>query len=164
MTAKGEHSVTIEGSVDKRSVTGTFSILFDGNFLPVQLIYGGKTTQSLPRFEFPKDFSLSTNPKRFSNTDESLKYLKEVIKSYVIKQRQILKCSADQKALVIMDVFTGQMTTAVLDVFKKANICTISVPANITKFYQPLDLTVNGYCKRFLKRKFNEWFSGQMKA
>ena len=70
--ATGEHSVTNEGSADKRSTTGTFAISFDGNFLPVQLIYGGKTTQSLPRFEFPKDFSLSTNPKHFSNTDGSI--------------------------------------------------------------------------------------------
>jgi len=29
----------------------------------------------------------------------------------------------------------------------------------MTKFYQPLDLTVNGYAKRFIKKKFNEWYS-----
>ena len=114
MAAKREHSVTIEGSADKSSITGTFPISIDGNFFPVQLIYGGKTTQSLPRFEFPKDFNLSTNPKNVSNTDEWLKFLKEVIKPYVTKQRQILKYSADQKALVIMDVFTGEMKTAVM--------------------------------------------------
>ena len=87
MKAKGKHSVTIEVSLDKRSIPGTCAISFDGNFLPVQLFYGGKTTQSLPMFNFPKDFSLSTNPKHFSNMDESLKFLKEVIKPYVIKQR-----------------------------------------------------------------------------
>ena len=65
MTEKGKHSVKTEGSVGKRSITGTFAISFDGNFLPVQLIYGGKTTQSLPKFEFPKYFSPGTNPKHF---------------------------------------------------------------------------------------------------
>lgn len=34
----------------------------------------------------------------------------------------------------------------------------------MTKFYQPLDLTVNGYAKRFLKKKFNEWYSEQVKT
>ena len=63
-----------------------------------------------------------------------------------------------------MDAFTGQMTTAVLDAFKEANICIINVLARSTKFYQPLNLTVSGYCKRFIKRKFNEWYSGQAKA
>ena len=65
ITAKGGHCVTNEGSADKRSITGTFAISFDGNFLPVQLIYGGKVTQNLPRFEFPKGLSLSTNSKIF---------------------------------------------------------------------------------------------------
>ena len=51
-----------------------------------------------------------------------------------------------------MDVFTGQMTTAVLDDFKEGNICIANAPANMPKFYQPVNLTVNGYCKRYLKR------------
>ena len=148
MASKGEHSVAIERSADKSSITGIFVISFDGNFLLVHLIHGGKTTRSLPRFEFPKDFSFSINLKRLPNTDESLKFLKEVIKPYVIKQRQILKCSADQKALVIMNVFTGQMATVVLDAFQEANIC-IDVPAKAIKFYQPLHLTANVYCKNF---------------
>ena len=43
IAAKGEHSVTIEGSANKCSKTGTFAISFDGNFLLVQLMHGGKT-------------------------------------------------------------------------------------------------------------------------
>ena len=59
-----------------------------------------------------------------------------------------------------MDVSTGQMTTVVLE----TDICIANVPANMTKFYQPLDLMVNGFAKRFIKSKFNEWYSGQVKA
>lgn len=54
------------------------------------------------------------------------------------------------------------MTTVVLDAFKEANICIVNIPVNMTKNYQPLDLTINGYAKRFFKRKFNEWFSDQL--
>ena len=32
------------------------------------------------------------------------------------------------------------------------------------KFYQTFDLMVNRYAKRFLKHKFNEWYSGQAKV
>ena len=32
----------------------------------------------------------------------------------------------------------------------------------MTKYYQPLDLTVNGYCKKFLKRKFIQWYSAEV--
>ena len=39
------------------------------------------------------------------------------------------------------------------------NISIVNVPRNMTKYYQPLNLTVNGYCKKFLKRKFTQWYS-----
>lgn len=161
LAPRGETSVTVEGSADKRMITGTFAITLHRDFLPIQLIYGGKTNQSLPRFKFPKDFSLSVNPKHFSNTAESLKFLKEIIIPYAEKTRKSLKCPADQKVLVIMDVFTGQMTTEVINAYDKANILIVNVPANMTKYYQPLDLTVNGYAKGFLKKRFTEWYSTQ---
>ena len=36
------------------------------------------------------------------------------------------------------------MTSAVKEVLKENHILVTNVPANITRFYQPLDLTVNG--------------------
>ena len=80
----------------------------------MQLIYGGKTNQSIPRYNFPENFCLSANPKHFSNTEESLKYLDEVIISYVVKERPESKLLNDQKALMLMDVFTGQMIPQVI--------------------------------------------------
>ena len=61
-----------------------------------------------------------------------------------------------------MDVFTGQMTPQVIQHYAESNILIVNVPRNMTKYYQPLDLTVNGYSKRFLKNKFNEWYSFQV--
>ena len=110
LAKKNSTNVTIAGSADKRSITGTFSITLSGNFLPVQLIYGGKTNQSLPRYKFPDEFSLSVNEKHFSNTKESIKLLKEIIIPYVEKERIALGLESEQKALVVMNVFTGQMT------------------------------------------------------
>ena len=40
LAKKGSKSVSIAGSTDKRSITGTFIITLSGNFLPMQLIYG----------------------------------------------------------------------------------------------------------------------------
>ena len=57
----------------------------------------------------------------------------------------------DQKALIVMDVFTGQTTSPVVESYEENNICIVNVPANMTKYYQPLDFTVNGYAKRFMK-------------
>ena len=80
----------------------------------MQLIYGGKTTQSIPRFDFPKDFCLSANPTHFSNTIEFLQLIKEIIVPFVEKERVSLNLPNDQKALVVMDVVTGQTTADVM--------------------------------------------------
>ena len=32
----------------------------------------------------------------------------------------------------------------------------------MTKYYQPLDLTVNGYAKKFMSRKFSGWYTQQI--
>ena len=80
----------------------------------MQIIYGGKTKASLPRgFVFPKGFSLSQNPKHWSNEAETLKLIDEIINPYIVNKRKELKLSSTQKALVIWDVFKGQMTDAV---------------------------------------------------
>ena len=43
MAEKGSDSVPISGLSDKRSMTATFTITLNGKFLPIQLIYEGKT-------------------------------------------------------------------------------------------------------------------------
>ena len=64
MATHGARSVPIKGLTDKRNITLTFAVSLTGEFLPMQIIYGGKTKASLPRgFVFPKGFSLSQNPK-----------------------------------------------------------------------------------------------------
>ena len=79
MAKKGVKSVSIAGSSDKRCITGTFVITLEGDFLPLQLIYDGKIKQSLPRYKLPESFSLSINPKHFSNTEESIKIIEEIV-------------------------------------------------------------------------------------
>ena len=61
-----------------------------------------------------------------------------------------------------MDVFRGQMTEPVLKKLRENNIFLVQVPANMTNLFQPLDLTVNGAAKALLKRKYTEWYSGEI--
>ena len=136
---KGSKTVPIKGSTEKRMITATFTITLDGHFLPMQLIYGGKTSKSLPRVNFSKSFSLSANPKHYSNEQKSIKVLEEIIIPYVKKERERLGMEKDQAALLIMDVFKGQMTSPVLKVLSNNNILLQSVPNNFTYLFQPLE-------------------------
>ena len=113
----------IASSTDKRSITGTFIITLSGKSLPMQLIYCCKTKQSLPRLKFPESFSLSANPKYFSNKAESLKAIKEIILLYVKQQQRQELEKPDQASILIMDVFRGQMTEEVVSMLRTNNIC-----------------------------------------
>ncbi|KAL9954832.1 hypothetical protein ACROYT_G042413 [Oculina patagonica] len=84
MAEKNSKSVPIKGLTDKRSITLTFVISLAGEFLPMQVIYQGKTKASLPRnFVFPKGFCLTQNPKHYSNEEETLKLIDSIINPYL---------------------------------------------------------------------------------
>ena len=119
LSRKGSKHVAIKGQSFKQAITATFGITFSDKFLPMQLIYGGKTKRSLPKVKFPDSFSLSVNEKHFSNTNESLKLIEDIITPYVEKERGKLGLSDNQPALVIFDVFSEQMTDPVMQKLKK---------------------------------------------
>ena len=160
MAAKRSKHVPIKGSTDKRMVTDTFTITLDGHFLPMHLIYASKTKKSLLRIQFPSPFSLSFNQKHYSNEEESIKVLNDIVIPNVAKEREKLGLSQDQAALLIMDVFKAQMTDPVLKVLSN-NILLQSVLVNFTYLFQTLDLQggPNGFVKRLMKKKFGDWWS-----
>ena len=59
-----------------------------------------------------------------------------------------------------MDVFRRQMTNEVISLLKENNIILIRVPANMTHIFQPLDLTVNQWAKKFMRDRFLQWYAG----
>ena len=159
LAKKNSKHVSIAGSSYKQAITATFGITFSNEFLPMQLIYGGKIQQSFPKFDFPDSFSLSANPKHFSNTDESIKLLDDIVILYVKCERSKLGIGEDQYALLILDVFKGQMKEPVKQKMKENHILFVRVPVNMRNIFQPLDLTVNGSFKSLMKSTFTEWYS-----
>ena len=131
-----QNSVPIQGLKDKRNITLTFVVSLSGEFLPMQIIYAGKTKASLPRgFVFPKGFSLSQNPQHWSNETETLKLTDEIINPYVINKRKELGLASTQKALVIWDVFKGQMTDAVKTEVRIIEYDTCACPSQYDPFF-----------------------------
>ena len=158
---KGTKNVPISGVDDKRSTTASSSTIMEKKFLPMQSIYKGKRSQSVPKVQFPNGFSLSAKLKHYSNQTESLKFLKEIILPYVKTTRERLELET-QPALLIYDFFRGQTTDKFLDVLKENNFLSTKIPPNLTHVFQPHDLTVNKLAKDFMKGKFNTWFSRQI--
>ena len=58
-----------------------------GHILSFQLIYTGKTERSLPNVKFPRGFCLAYNPKHWSNVNETLRLIEDVLVPYIAKNQ-----------------------------------------------------------------------------
>ena len=71
----GAKNVPINGVDDKRQITGTFACSLSGAFLPLQIIYEGKTRRCLPRVhKYPPDFNVTFTENHWSNTEKSVEF------------------------------------------------------------------------------------------
>ena len=69
MASKNSNYVHVASFSYKQTITDTFGITLSNKSLHMQLSYGGKTAQRLPKFKFTESFSLSTNPKHFEHNE-----------------------------------------------------------------------------------------------
>ena len=58
MAKEGSKRVEIVGMDDKRQITAVFGCTMEGEFLPPQIIYGGKTPRCLPSAKFPSSWDI----------------------------------------------------------------------------------------------------------
>ena len=160
MATQGSKSVPIKGLTDQRNVTLTFVITLSGQFLPMQVISSGKTKASQSRcFSFPKGFCINQNPSHWSNEEETLRLIREVNPYVISTKEEKLKLPESQKALLVWDAFKGQMTDVVKQKLDSLSIEMVQVQANMTHFFRPLDLTVNGAAKQLTKKAFVTYYS-----
>ena len=162
MEEKGSKRVGVAGLNDKRQITAVFCASLAGEFLPVQLIYQGKTQACLPRYVFPDDWDITYTPNHWSNEEKMKEYIHQIILPYVQAKRKDLKLHPTHPALVIYDEFKGQLTPAVFTLLEENDILVVKVPPNCTDRLQPMDLSVNKAVKDFLRRKFQVWYSKEV--
>ena len=141
-----------------------FGCSLAGDFLPVQLLYQGKTVRSLPHFQFPEDWHITSTSNHWANEETTRLYIEKIIFPYLHKKREELKLNSDQPALLLFDNFKAQCTEAILKYLDSNNINVVLIPPNCTDRLQPLDLSVNKSAKEFLRNEFQEWYAQQVCA
>ena len=147
MDVQGSKRVEAVGVNDKRLITALFCGSLIGDFLPIQVIYRGTTNRCHPRYQFPSDWDITHSPKHWANEKTTVQYIKNIIVPYVAA-----RCASfgeDTQALVIMDNFKGQITSAINKLLEANNIHGVLLPPNTTDSLQPMDVSVNKPAKDF---------------
>lgn len=155
----GSKRVEISGVNDKRQVTAVFCGSMLGEFLPLQVIYQGKTDRCHPQFKFPGDWDICHSPKHWSTETTMIRYIEEILLPYIEGKRDSL---GDLPSLVIIDNFKGQTTPAINQLLEKNNVHVVYIPPNCTDKLQPMDVAVNKPAKDYLKRRFEDWYAGEV--
>ena len=105
MEKEGTKRVEIIAKDDKRQLTAVFAGSATAEFLPLQLIYEGKTDHCLPHYNFPSSWNVTKTATYWSNEHTMKEYFTEIILPFVNEKRRILKLSSEQQALLIFDNF-----------------------------------------------------------
>ena len=129
----------------------------DGVFLPMQLIYGGKTDRCHPKFKFPSEFHITHSENHWANEETMIQYIDKIICPYVSDTIDELDLPIRQKALVIFDCFRGQITERFREHLKSKRLLYSTIPPNCTDKLQPMDLSVNKCAKDFLSQSFSSF-------
>ena len=92
MARRGSKRVETVGTKEKRRITAVHSGTMLGDFLPLQLIYCGKTARCHPKLQFPSDWHITHAKKHWSNEETILQYVEHVIVLYVEQVRFDIVC------------------------------------------------------------------------
>ena len=130
MEMEGTKRVEVVGKDDKRQITAIFGILMSGGFLPIQLVYQGKTTKCLPSFDFPPSWDITFSDNHWSNKQTMLSYFEKVIFPY------LQSCSWN---LIIQNPYYSIISREdILKSLDTKNIDVVIIPTNCTDRLQSL--------------------------
>eukprot|EP01084_Bolivina_argentea_P097606 175457_1 len=160
MNIRGRGTVKIAGRSDKRNVTAINAGALNGNKLPLQVIYGGKTARCEVKAEiFPDDWDITHTLSHWSTNESKLQYLLNIIVVYMDRMRQEHGLPADAKGLVIFDFHkTNTSNPEFYRVLTDNHIDYIIVDKGMTDDEQPMDQLVNKKTKTSLRGNFNEFY------
>ena len=79
LAPQGSTVIGVSGTKDKRQITGNFAVTLEGDFLPMQIIYQGKTNRCEPKFQFPPSFHITHTHNHWSNTLTSVQFFEKIL-------------------------------------------------------------------------------------
>ena len=134
MVEKRSRHVEKNGIKDKWQVTAVFCGTLCGEFLPIQLIYTGKTDRCHPSYSFLLDWSIRHYDNHWSNESTMLTYINDIIVPLVERVREDLGTNESQAALAFS--FQGPTYWQCDGSLEEHNIQSVLIPATCTDHLQ----------------------------
>jgi len=161
---KGSKSVRMVGQEDKRQITAVVGSSADGDLLPLQLIFQGKTDASHPELTSTvrqAQFHITHSENHWSNQDTMQQYVEQIIIPYMNQKIKEHNLPPDSKAIVQLDCWSVHKSVEFRSWIKKyPQLILVFIPPNCTSTLQVADVMLNTPFKHGIKRRFNQWLAG----
>jgi hypothetical protein len=158
----GAKEVKVIGADDKRQITACIGSSLNGDLLPLQLIFQGKTSASHPPAT-PESHAafvhITHSENHWSNQETMRQYVAEVIVPYAERRAAEHTLPHDSHIILVLDVWAVHKSEE-FRLFIRTyhpNIHMVFVPPNCTSQLQVADVVLQRPFKHGLRRSFNEW-------
>uniref|UniRef100_A0A0K0FPR9 DDE-1 domain-containing protein n=1 Tax=Strongyloides venezuelensis TaxID=75913 RepID=A0A0K0FPR9_STRVS len=139
---------------EKSNFTVMLSVLATGEKLKPLIIFKRKT---LPKVSFPEGIVVKANSKGWVTS--------ALMKEWLVKcwNERLNRDLDSAKSMIIMDSARCHITDVVKEEVRKTSKLAI-IPGGLTKFLQPLDVSVNKPFKENLRSRWKAWMCNQEAA
>jgi len=159
---QGEARVAVLGAEEKRQITAVLASSMDGEMLPLQLIFAGKTERSRPAATpaaTTAGFHLTSSDNHWSTQQTMREYIEHVIEPY--RQRKIKEkgLKQDARMVLVIDAWSVHRSEEFRSWIAKNHplMHLVYVPANCTSHLQVADVVLQKSFKAKLREGFSDW-------
>ena len=165
---RGGKDVKLIGADDKRQITACLASSLDGDLLPLQLIFQGKTVACHPAASDASQAAyvhITHSENHWSNQETMRQYITEVLMPYA--DRRILEHTlpADSHVILVLDVWAVHKSEE-FRLFLRTHhprIHLVFVPPNCTSHLQVADVMLQRPFKHGIRQRFNTWAATVLK-
>lgn len=159
---QGETRVAVLGADEKRQITAVLASSMQGEMLPLQLIFAGKTERSRPAAtaaSIAAGFHLTSSDNHWSTQQTMKEYIEHIIEPY--RQRKIKEkgLKPDSRMVLVLDAWSVHRSDEFRTWIAKNHplMHLVFVPANCTSHLQVADVVLQKSFKAKLRDRFSEW-------
>lgn len=159
---RGSKHVAVVAAEDKRQITACIASSLNGDFLPLQLIFQGKTDACHPpAADCAKDAQvhITHSENHWSNQQTMRQWVEFVLMPYAERQIAAHSLQPDAKLVLVLDVWAVHKSEE-FRMFLRTHhprIHLVFVPANCTSQLQVADVVLQRPFKHGIRKRFNEW-------
>lgn len=160
---KGAEVVKVIGADDKRQITCCIASSMDGDLLPIQLIFQGKTNACHPPETAESratHLHMTHSENHWSNLETMKQWIDEVLLPYAARRCQEHNLPHDSHIVLVLDVWKvhiGEEFRRFLRGEKYSHIHLVYVPPNCTSQLQVADVILQRPFKHGLRKEFTGW-------